>query len=133
MTLVDTNVIIDILSVGSEWHTWSLNALERRSADGPTIITDIIYAELSAGYASLSEVEIIVRDFDLVVAHLSRQALHLAGRAYARYRAAGGPRANLLPDFLIGAHASVMGLPILTRDARRYRSYFPDVEIIAPD
>ncbi len=133
MILVDTNILIDVLSTNSNWQSWSLDAMERESLSGSLLINDIVYAELAARYLSQENVDAVVERLELRFEHLSRPALYLAGRAFAAYRAAGGPRTSILSDFFIGAHADVAELTILTRDVRRYRTYFPNVALIAPD
>lgn len=132
MTLVDTNVLIDILSTDQDWQSWSATAIEQRSLNGPVLINEIVYAELSGSYPSPQYLDAIVEELQLQFEWLPRSALYLAGRTFRNYRRAGGPRTSVLADFFIGAHAVVAQLPILTRDARRYRTYFPDVELIAP-
>jgi predicted nucleic acid-binding protein len=132
VTLVDTNVLIDVISKDPKWFDWSREKLETQSGSGPLLINDIIYAELSARFASETLLREAVEIIDLVCERLPQQSLFPAGQAFGHYRAAGGPRTSLIADFLIGAHASVAQIPILTRDARRYRTYFPDVELIAP-
>jgi predicted nucleic acid-binding protein len=130
--LVDTNILIDVLSTNSDWQSWSLAEMTKQAIGNALCINDIVYAELSARYGSQREVDAVVHDLDIHLERLPRQALYLAGRAFAAYRAAGGPRTSILSDFFIGAHADVAGLTILTRDTRRYRSYFPNVALIAP-
>lgn len=132
MILVDTNVLIDVLSTDSKWQSWSLDAMARKSSEGPLLINESVYAELAARYAKQQYVDAVVDRLELRFAHLSRQALYRAGQAFQAYRAAGGPRTSILSDFFIGAHADVVQIPILTRDARRYRSYFPNVELMTP-
>jgi predicted nucleic acid-binding protein len=133
MTLVDSNVLIDILSHDPVWSDWSFRTLSRRSRAGPMVINEIVYAEISVRIESLPELEAIVDDLGVTLHRIPEPALFAAGKAYRRYREAGGIRTGVLPDFFIGAHAQVMGLPILTRDARRYRAYFPEVDLIAPE
>lgn len=133
MTLVDTNIILDILSDDPRWSDWSVRQLAQRAAAGPLIINDIVYAELSARMDGESEVQRAVSKFDLNFDRVPLRALFLAGQSYRRYRSSGGTRTGVLPDFFIGAHAQVLGWPILTRDVRRYRTYFPDVGLITPD
>ena len=91
------------------------------------------YAEFSIGYARIEEVDSVLDDVGLKLVEAPRPALFLAGKAFQRYRAQGGSRTSVLPDFFIGAHAAVGGFLLLMRDARRYRAYFPGVELIAPD
>ena len=94
---------------------------------------DVIYAELSVGFGQIEEVDAFVAGAGLALEPMPRAALFLAGKAFARYRRAGGSRTGVLPDFFIGAHAAVMGLPLLTRDTGRYRTYFPAVTLITPE
>lgn len=133
MTLVDSNVLLDVVTDGQAWADWSQAQLERAALDGPLVVNNVIYAEISTRYASVEAVDFMLLDLNIAVAPIPRNALFLAGKAYLRYRAAGGIRTGVLADFFIGAHASVEGLPLLTRDARRYRNYFPTIVLITPD
>lgn len=132
MVLVDTNVLIDVLQDDPEWAVWSVRQLEAQSQVNQLTINPIIYAELSLSYATFEEVEEAVADLGLVVLEVPRPALYLAGKAFLRYRRAGGVKSNVLPDFFIGAHAAVANATLLTRDARRYASHFPGVSLITP-
>lgn len=132
MTLVDTNVLIDVLSNDSTWRRWSVDMMEHRSRVGALIITDIVYAELAPAFASDIDVNAAISELGVVLERISTEALFLAGQAFARYRRQGGKASTVLADFFIGAHAEVKRLTLLTRDARRYRKYFPDVELITP-
>ncbi len=133
MTLVDTNVLLDILSDDPRWLEWSLRQLAQRAAMGPVIINEIVYAEMSARMASQAEVERALADFAVRFDRVPMRALFLAGQSYRRYRSSGGIRTGVLPDFFIAAHAQVLGCPVLTRDVRRYRTYFPNVVLITPE
>lgn len=133
MTLVDTNVILDVLSDDPRWSAWSVRQLAERSALGPVIINDAIYAELSARMDDQAQLEQALGDLDVSFDRVPMRALFLAGQSYRRYRSSGGTRTGVLPDLFIGAHAQVVGCPILTRDVRRYRTYFPGVELITPE
>lgn len=133
MTLVDSNILLDLVSKDSNWWQWSLSQLEMLAQTGPLIINDIIYTETSIRYRTIEEVDAMLATAGVTLVPISPAALFRAGKAFAEYRAAGGPRTSVLPDFFIGAHAEVERLPLLTRDARRYRSYFPNVTLIAPD
>ena len=133
MTLVDSNVLLDVVTDGQSWTNWSERQLERAAANGPLVINDIVYAEISTRYASVDAVNSILRDLRIDVAPMPRPALFLAGKAYLRHRGAGGMRPGVLADFFIGAHAAVAQLPLLTRDTQRYRAYFPTLVLIAPE
>jgi predicted nucleic acid-binding protein len=130
LTLVDTNVIIDILTDDPVWAGRSIEALAAAARRGPLAINDTVYAELSAGFATQADLDEAIAEMRLVRKPMSRPALFLAGQAFRRYRTSGGPRLNVIADFFIGAQASAEGWPLLTRDARLYRSYFPDVAIV---
>ena len=133
MTLIDSNVLIDLLVDDPKWSDWSLAQLERAALKGALLINDIVYAETSTRYSAVEDFESALAVANVVVVPTPRMALFLAGKAFTQYRRAGGIRSGVLPDFFIGAHAAVERLPLLTRDARRYRHYFPTVELIAPE
>jgi predicted nucleic acid-binding protein len=132
MLLVDTNVIVDVWQDDPEWADWSITELRAQSQVHELALNPIIYAELSLNYRSYEALEEKVDDLELTFLDLPRPALFLAGKAFVKYRRRGGARTNVLPDFFVGAHAAVLGCGILTRDPSRYRSYFPTVELIAP-
>jgi predicted nucleic acid-binding protein len=132
MTLIDTNVLLDVTTSSSEWGEWSLEKLDSASLAGPLFINDVIYAEFSVGYTTIEAVERFLTGTGIKLATIPRAALFLAGKAFRRYRLAGGIRPSVLPDFFIGAHAAVAGLTLLTRDAQRYRTYFPAVDLVTP-
>jgi len=133
MTLVDSNVLLDLMTDGEAWADWSQVQLELAAVGGPLVINDVIYAEISTRYATVDAVDAALSDLNIDVVTIPRTALFLAGKAYLRYRAAGGVRTGVLADFFIGAHAAAVELPLLTRDGRRYRNYFPTVQLITPD
>jgi predicted nucleic acid-binding protein len=133
VTLVDTNVLLDVFTNDPKWLSWSLARLEKASFRGPLLINDVIYAEASARYPTVEEFESALVSAGVTVVPTPRTALFLAGKAFMQYRGAGGVRTGVLADFFVGAHAAVDRLPLLTRDARRYRSYFPTVVLITPD
>ncbi len=132
MKLVDTNVLLDIVTNDPAWAAWSLRQLEAAELQGALVVNSVVYAELSVRFRSLQAVEEKVAELGLTVATIPRLALFLAGKAYQRYRRAGGARTGVLPDFFIGAHAAAEGLPLITRDPRRFRTYFPDVQLVCP-
>lgn len=132
MTLVDTNVFLDLFSTDPVWHEWSGMELDRAAIQGRILINDMIYAELSVRSATIEILDAVLDRMNVVRVAMPKQALFLAGKTYQRYRSIGGTRANVLPDFFIGAHAAVSDLALLTRDARRYRHYFPTIDLITP-
>jgi hypothetical protein len=132
MLLVDTNVLVDVLENDPSWADWSIAQLRAQSQVHELLINPVIYAELSLAFESPEALDDALAGMALALAEMPRPALFLAGKAFIRYRREGGTRHNVLADFFIGAHAAVLGCPLLTRDARRYRSYFPTVELIAP-
>jgi predicted nucleic acid-binding protein len=133
MTLIDSNVLIDLLIDDPAWSDWSLAQLQQAALNGPLLINDIVYAETSTRYAEIEEFESALAAADVTVIPTPRMALFLAGKAFRQYRSSGGARSRVLPDFFIGAHAAVERLPLLTRNARRYRNYFPTVVLITPE
>jgi predicted nucleic acid-binding protein len=132
LTLIDTNILVDVLLSDEVWRTWSAQMLDQRAAQGPLLVSDVVYAELSSRFDSEKQLRSALADLDVAHRRIPLSALFAAGQAFQRYRRAGGPRLSILADFFIGAHAHAEGLPILTRDTRRYRTYFPGVELIAP-
>lgn len=132
-TLVDTNVLIDVAVRDPVWSKWSRSNLGQAFSDGPVLINQIIYSEFSLRYESIDEVDRVLPDDEFRREGLPWEAAFAASKAFALYRRSGGPREKVLPDFLIGAHAAIRGHTLLTRDPAGYRSYFPNLEIIAPD
>jgi predicted nucleic acid-binding protein len=130
--LVDTNVLLDLVTDDPDSSEWSLARLEEAALAGPILINDIVYAETSIRYDRIEDLDAMLAQATIEIAATPRSALFLAGKAFLRYRAAGGTRTGVLPDFFIGAHAAVEGWPLFTRDAARYRRYFPKVALIAP-
>lgn len=133
MLLVDSNVILDVLCDDPTWAQWSREQLRARSLVHPLAINGVIYSEISTAFGSISQLERTIDDLGLRVLEIPRPALFLAGKAFLQYRRHGGAKQSILADFFIGAHAAVVGLPVLTRDGQRYRNYFPTVEVISPD
>lgn len=133
MTLVDTNVLLDVVTDDPNWADWSIEQLEAAALRGPLLINDVVYAELAVRYERIERLEAFLAEAGLEMAAMSRSALFLAGKVFQKYRKAGGSRAGVLPDFFIGAHAAVGELDLLTRDTARYQTYFPTVKLFAPD
>lgn len=132
MTLVDTNVLLDLATDDPTFGDWSLAQLEAASLRGPLLINDVIYAELSVRYERIEDLDEFVGRAGLRREAMPTAALFLAGKAFLAYRQAGGSRTGVLPDFFIGAHAAVWGHALLTRDRGRFATYFPTVELIEP-
>ena len=133
MLLVDTNVLVDVLEDDPEWADWSIGQLRAQSKIHRLAINPIIYAELSLTFSTVETLDQVIDDLGGVMVELPRPALFLAGKAFVRYRRQGGTKGNVLGDFFIGAHAAVSKYPIVTRDTRRFASYFPTVKLIAPE
>ncbi len=132
MVLVDTNVIFDVMEDDSRWFEWSSRQMRNHSRVHELLINPVIYAELSPGFESQQRLDQHLETMDIGFREFSKPALFIAGVAHRHYRNAGGPHQSVLADFFIGAHAAVLGCAILTRDARRYRSYFPRVPLVSP-
>ena len=131
--LIDSNVLLDLMTEDSEWYAWSAAALARVADDSRVIINAVIYAEVSVRYSRIEELEDALPKAMIEREAIPYEAGFLAGKAYLAYRRRGGDKRSPLPDFLIGAHAAVAGYRLLTRDVARYRTYFPRLELIAPD
>nr|VFJ56412.1 MAG: hypothetical protein BECKFW1821B_GA0114236_102731 [Candidatus Kentron sp. FW] len=129
--LVDTNVLVDVLTDDPRWAEWSITRLEA-NADAGLIINPVIYAELCYGSPSLEFVDDIARTFGLTYQEIPRHGLFRAAKAFEQYKAREGAKVSVLPDFLIGGHAQAAGIPLLTRDTKRLSTYFPDVELLCP-
>ncbi len=130
--LVDSNVILDVVTEDTTWFEWSSGQLARLAEDHALVINPIVYSEVSVGFERIEDVDAALpADFFRREA-LPWEAAFLAAKCFLRYRRAGGRKRSPLPDFYVGAHAAVRGLPLLTRDARRYRSYFPRLTLVAP-
>ena len=132
MILVDTCVLVDVSTGDPRWKDWSSDQLAFWAARGPLVINAMVFAEWCGDFTTLAESEAALESFGLVWKDLPRRALFLASRAHIEYRRSGGTRPMVLPDFLIGAHAAVAGIPLLTRDRRRFETYFNGLEIVAP-
>lgn len=133
MLLVDTNVLVDVFQNDPEWADWSVAQLRAQAQIHELAINGIVYAQLSAAFERCEELDAAIAELGLILLDIPRSAFFLAGKAFVRYRRAGGEKSSVLPDFLIGAHSAVGGMPLLTRDARRYRSYFPSVALLTPE
>lgn len=132
MLLVDTNVLLDVLQDDPQWGDWSITQLRAQAKIHELAINPVIYAEVSLSFASIEALDAVVGRMELTLSEIPRPALFLAGKAFAQYRKRGGSKSQVLPDFFIGAHAAVQGWPLLTRDASRFRTCFPGLEVLAP-
>jgi len=130
--LVDSNVILDVFTQDPRWFDRSAAVLARMAGDHELIVNPIVYAEVSVGFERIEELDAALPGESFRREPLPWEAAFLAGKCFVRYRRAGGSRRAPLPDFYIGAHAAVRGIPLLTRDAARYRIYFPRLELILP-
>ncbi len=130
--LVDTNVLIDVATEDPAWFDWSASRLSLAATREGLAINPIVYAELSVHYDTLEALEQALSGRPFARLALPWDAAFVAGKAYRRSRSRGGAKRSPLPDFYIGAHAAVAGFALLTRDAKRYREYFPRLRLIAP-
>ena len=133
VVLVDSNVLLDVLTDDPQWGLWSSEHLAAAADRGHVALNPIVYAEVSIGFERIEQLDEALPPHDFVRLQLPWSAAFLAGKCFLAYRRAGGERRSPLPDFYIGAHAAVEGMPLLTRDPTRYRTYLPRLSLIAPD
>lgn len=133
MILIDTNVLLDIVTDDPAWADWSQQQLNAAALRDRLAINPVVYAEFSSRFTQIEDLDAMLTSAEIVIAEMPRSASFLAGQVFKTYRRRGGLRASVLPDFFIGAHAAVLGAPLITRDASRYRTYFPTVELVAPE
>lgn len=131
-TLVDSNILIDVVSGDPDWEDWSASGLISSAEAGRLAINAVVFAEVSVGFGSIERCAEALDALDLERHHVPYEAAFLAGKAFLSYRRRGGSRRSPLPDFFIGAHAAVAGMRLLTRDPARYADYFPKLELVAP-
>jgi predicted nucleic acid-binding protein len=130
--MVDANVILDIVTEDDEWLDWSSAMLEEAAEHGTLAINPIVYAEVAVRFERIEDLEEALPSAYFRRDPIPSEAAFLAAKCFERYRRGGGARRSPLPDFFIGAHAAVAGMTLLTRDARRYRTYFPRLRLVAP-
>lgn len=130
--LVDSCVLLDIFTQDEDWFDWSSQAVAHAANSGTLLLNPVIYAEISVGFLRIEELEDLLPADIFEYSALPREAAFLAGKRFVDYRRRGGQKPSPLPDFLIGAHAAVAGLDLITRDARRFRTYYPSVNLICP-
>ena len=133
MLLVDTNVLVDVLQDDPQWAEWSIGQLRAQAQIHELAVNPVIYAEMSLSFSTIEALDAVVERMALSIQAIPKPGLFLAGKAFARYRRQGGAKGQVLPDFFIGAHAAVEGWPLLTRDASRFRTYFPTLQVVAPE
>lgn len=131
-TLVDSNVLLDVITADPTWMSWSTAALETAADRGPLVINPVVYAEVSVRFTRIEDVEETLRPEDFVRSPVPWPAAFLAAKCFQQYRHNGGSKQTVMPDFFIGGHAAVSRFRLLSRDAQRYRTYFPTVELITP-
>ena len=132
MIFVDSNVVFDIWDRDPVWFSWSEQQILNLTLLDELAINPIVYAELSPRFNSRNHLDEALQSFPFLLLGIPREAAFRAGLAFLQYRKQGGTKTNVLPDFFIGAHAAVLGAPLLTRDPRRYATYFPTVRLITP-
>jgi len=130
--LLDSNVPLDVVTQDPTWSRWSASTMKSLARSHALLINPIVYAELSITFTSIAELEVNIRRMRLKMIETPREAAFLAGKAFLQYKKLGGTKTNVLPDFFVGAHAFTIGATLLTRDANRYRTYFPSVTLITP-
>jgi predicted nucleic acid-binding protein len=133
LILVDTNVLLDVVTTDPHWAEWSQRQLEVLALQDRLVINGVIYAELAPAFLRIEELDAALAVSGIEIVDIPRAALYLAGRTFTIYRKRRGTKTGVLPDFFIGAHSAVAAIPLITRDTTRYRVYFPTVELIAPD
>lgn len=132
MIFVDSNVVLDLVTNDPQWAEWSQRQLETAAARDRLAINGIVYAELSMAFARVEQLDAEIASMDLDVLEIPRSALFMASIVFKQYRARKGPRTSVLPDFFVGAHAAVLGSPLITRDVVRYKTNFPGLTLISP-
>jgi hypothetical protein len=132
MVIVDTNIILDILDRDPNWSPWSSQQLRQLSAAHDLAINPIIYSEISIRFTTQATLDQAITEMGLLVLDIPREAAFVAGKAFVAYRRRGGTKGKIPADFFIGAHAAVLGCPLITRDPRSYSTYFSGLTLIAP-
>ncbi|HKO07971.1 MAG TPA: type II toxin-antitoxin system VapC family toxin [Alphaproteobacteria bacterium] len=131
--MIDSNILLDLMTEDPRWLSWSAAAVERVADRFRLVINPVIYAEVSLRYSRIEDLDAALPKAMFEREAIPYEAAFLAGKSYLAYRQRGGTKRSALPDFFIGAHAAIAGYRLLTRDAARYRSYFPRLPLIAPD
>jgi predicted nucleic acid-binding protein len=129
---VDSCILLDLFTNDPKWADWSEKILDRYSQTNTLFINSIVYTEISIGFNKIEKVEYVINQLGIKVLEIPREALFLAGKVFQQYRKNKGTKSSTLPDFFIGAHATISSLAIITRDISRYKAYFPQLRIISP-
>lgn len=132
LVLVDSNVLLDVITEDPVWGIWASETITQLFDEYKLAINPIIYAEVSIRFSTIDELEEAIPSSFFTKLHVPYEAAFLAGKCYKKYKERGGLKTSVLPDFLIGAHASVSNIKLVTRDISRYKTYFPKLELIAP-
>jgi len=130
---VDSYILLDLFTDDPKWGDWSNEILEKYSQTNTLYINSIVYTEISIGFEKIEEVDSVINEMGIKVLEIPREALFLAGKTFLRYRKNKGTKHSTLPDFFIGAHASVSSFNLITRDVSKYKTYFPKLNLITPD
>lgn len=130
--MVDSNVLLDVLTEDRDWFVWSSGILETQAESHILVINPIVYAEVSIGFDRIEDLDAALPPDMIQRRPIPPEAAFLAGKCFIRYRRRGGPKRSPLPDFFIGAHAAVENMPLITRDPKRYKTYFPKLVLISP-
>lgn len=131
-TFVDSSVVIDAMAGDANWSHWARERIGEATEAGPLWINGIVYAEAGHRFEEMAQLDLAISLLGLQILDIPKPVFFVSARAFREYRQRGGDRTSILPDFIIGAHASLLNVPLLTRDPKRFRQAFPDLEIIAP-
>lgn len=132
MIMVDSNILLDIFTLDKNWYDWSSDNLTRLAELHELAINEIIYTEISIGFTKIEALEEVLSSNICKIIPISKEALFLAGKVFLQYKTNKGAKNSTLPDFFIGAHASILNISLLTRDVSRYKTYFPKLNLISP-
>ena len=130
--LIDSCILLDLFTNDPKWGDWSENILGKYSQTNTLYINSIVYTEISIGFEKIEELEKAIYQLDIKVLEIPREALFLTGKAFLKYRRSKGTKNSPLPDFFIGAHASVAKFSLITRDVAKYKIYFPQIDLVNP-
>ena len=131
--LIDSCILLDLFTNDPNWADWSESILDKYSQTNTLFINSIVYTEISIGFKKIEELEKAISELGIKVLEIPREALFLTGKAFLKYRKNKGTKKSPLPDFFIGAHASVSRLSLVTRDVVKYKTYFPQINLVCPD